>query len=330
MTDGLTDWDDVRFFLAVARTGSLSAAARSLAVNHATVSRRLRALEQRVGARLFERLPGGWTLTAAGADMRASALRIEDEIQGTLRRVSGRDEKLAGPLRVAMSDVAAFTLLPHLRSFSESRPEIQLDLVLSNRLSDLARREADVALRATDAPPEALVGRRLATLATSIYASLEYLGRNPGVSDLRSHAWLAFDGALAGIPAARWMQTHAAGARVVARLDSLLLTYDAVRAGLGIALLPTVLGDADPSLRRVDPGFLLHGSALWALTHADLRTTARVRSFLDFLRDAIADMRDLIEGQRPQPEPAPEPLRARAEEVRPARVAGRRAARPRG
>jgi DNA-binding transcriptional LysR family regulator len=295
----LTDWDDVRFFLAVARTGSLSAAARSLAVNHATVSRRLRALEQRVGARLFERLPGGWTLTAAGADMQVSALRVEDEIQGTLRRVSGRDERPAGPLRVAMSDVAAFTLLPQLRGFSESWPEIQLDIVVSNRPSDLARREADVALRATEAPPEALVGRRLATLATSIYASAEYLRRHPDVSNLASHAWLAFDGTLAETPAARWMRDHAPDARVVARMDSMLLSYAAVRAGLGIGLLPTVVADADPDLRRVAPGFLLHGTALWALTHADLRATARVRAFLEFLRDAVSAMRDLIEGRRP-------------------------------
>jgi molybdate transport repressor ModE-like protein len=295
----LTDWDDVRFFLAVARAGSLSAAARSLGVNHATVSRRLRSLERRVGARLFERRPGGWKPTAAGADMQASALRIEDELQGTLRRVSGRDGRPSGPLRVAMSDVAAFTLLPQLRGFSERWPEIQLDLVVSNRASDLARGEADVALRATEAPPEALIGRRLAILATSIYASREYLRRHPDVSNLDAHAWLAFDGTLAETPAARWMREHAAGARVVARLDSTLLSWAAVRAGLGIGLLPTVLADADPELERVSPGFLLHGMTLWALTHADLRATARVRAFLEFLREAVAAMRDLIEGRRP-------------------------------
>jgi len=297
----VTDWDDLRFFLAVARAGSLSAAARALGVNHATVSRRLRALEGRVGAQLFERRPDGWAPSEPGREMLASALRIEDEIQGIDRRVSGRDGKLAGPLRVAMSDLAAHTLLPQLRAFSESFPEVALELVVSNQPSDLARREADVALRVTEAPAESLVGRRLVTLASTIYASLEYLERQRDPTDLEAHAWLGLDGSLAEVPAARWMRVHVPRARIVARLDSLLLAYAAVRAGLGVALLPCVVGDADADLRRVAPGLLLRDSALWALTHADLRATARVRAFLDFMRDAIAGMRERVEGREPQP-----------------------------
>jgi molybdate transport repressor ModE-like protein len=299
----MTDWDDLRFFLAVARAGSLSAAARALGVNHATVSRRLRALEQRVGAQLFERRPGGWTPTDAGQEMLAAALRIEDEIQGIDRRVNGRDGKLAGPLRVAMSDVAVYTLLPQLRAFSEAFPEVALELAASNRASDLARREADVALRVTESPSESLVGRRLVSVASSIYASTEYLERHPDASDLEAQDWLGFDGSLAEIPMARWMRVHVPRARVVARFDSSLLAYAAVRAGLGLGLLPCVVADADRELRRVVPGFLLRGTELWALTHADLRSTARVRAFLDFMRDAVVGMRDLIEGRRPQPAP---------------------------
>jgi DNA-binding transcriptional LysR family regulator len=298
----VTDWDDLRFFLAVARAGSLSGAARALGVNHATVSRRLRALEARVGAQLFERRPDGWAPSEPGREMLSAALRIEDEIQGVDRRVSGRDARLAGPLRVAMSDLAAHTLLPQLRAFSEAFPEIALELTVSNHPSDLARREADVALRVTEAPAESLVGRRLVTIATTIYASLEYLERQRDLADLEAQAWLGLDGSLAEVPAARWMRQHVPRARIVARLDSLLLAYAAVRAGLGVALLPCVVGDADPELRRVAPGLLLRDSALWALTHADLRATGRVRAFLDFMRDAIAGMRERIEGRQPQAE----------------------------
>jgi DNA-binding transcriptional LysR family regulator len=233
--------------------------------------------------------------------MLESSLRIEEEVQGIERRVSGRDRELAGPLRVAMSDIAVQTLLPQLRAFGERYPDVTLELVVSNRPSDLARREADVALRVTESPAQSLVGRRLASVASSIFASRDYLARHPDASDLEAQAWLGFDGSLAEIPMARWMREHVPRARIVARFDSSLLAWAAVRAGLGIAMLPCVVADADPGLRRVAPDFLLRGSELWALTHADLRSAARVRAFLDFIRDAILELRELIEGRSPQP-----------------------------
>ena len=299
----MTDWDDLRFFLAVARSGSLSAAARALGVNHATVSRRLRALEERVGSQLFERRPDGFAPSASGRELLAAALRVEDEIDAAERRVSGHDARLAGPLRVAMSDVAAYTLMPHLRAFGEAFPDVALAVAVSNRPTDLARREADVALRATEAPAAALVGRRLATIATSAYGSVERLESVGPRADLASHPWLAFEGTLAELAGARWLQENVPEARVVARFDSLLLLYAAVREGLGVAWLPCVLGDADPALRRLVPDLVLRGTTLWALTHPDLRSTARVRAFLDFMRDAIAQMRERVEGRRPQPVP---------------------------
>jgi DNA-binding transcriptional LysR family regulator len=303
---GMTDWDDLRYFLAVARAGSVSGAARALDVNHATVSRRIRTMERRTGVRLFERSPDGWTPTEAGLEMRDSVLRVESEIQAIERHVTGRDEQLTGPLRVAMSDVASLTLMSTFRSFSERHPAIELELVVSNGISDLPRREADVALRTSVAPPaDSLVGRRLSRVASALYGSIETLERHEHATDLAAYPWIGLAGGMADSPFAQWIEANVPAARIAMRLETLLVAYHAVRAGLGIALLPCVMGDADPDLRRVVPEVLVPGGEFWVLTHRDLRTTARVRAFLDHMRDAIAMRRELIEGRRPQPPLSP-------------------------
>jgi DNA-binding transcriptional LysR family regulator len=302
----ITDWDDLRYFLAVARAGSVSGAARALDVNHATVSRRIRTLEARTGVRLFERSPDGWTPTEAGLETRDAALRVEAEIDAVDRQVSGRDGQLAGPLRIAMSDVASLTLMPTFRAFGERHPAIELELVVSNGLSDLARREADVALRTSVAPPaDTLVGRRLARVASALYGSIETIERHDRSEDPGAYPWIGYAASLAGSPQAEWLAAHAPSARIAMRLETLLVAYHAVRAGLGATLLPCVIGDADPELRRIVPEVLVPGGEFWVLTHRDLRATARVRAFLDHMRDSIAERRDLIEGRRPQPPLSP-------------------------
>jgi DNA-binding transcriptional LysR family regulator len=299
---GFSDWDDLRFFLAVARAGSVSGAARSLDVNHATVSRRIRTLERRVGVRLFERSPDGWSPTEAGVEMQDAALRVEGEIQAIARQVTGRDEALTGPLRVAISDVATRTLMPTFRAFTEQHPEIELELVVSNGLSDLARREADVALRTSVGPPaESLVGRRLGQVASSVYASLELLELHDQAADLAVYPWIGFAASMGGGPAASWLAENLPDARVAMRVEAMLVAHNAVRAGVGVATLPCVLGDDDPELRRVVPDLLVPAGEIWVLTHRDLRATARVRAFVEFVRESILGRRELIEGRRPQP-----------------------------
>jgi DNA-binding transcriptional LysR family regulator len=306
LATGLSDWDDLRFFLAVARAGSVSGAARALDVNHATVSRRIRTLERRVGVRLFERRPDGWTPTEAGVEMQEAALRVEGEIQAIARQVTGRDDSLTGPLRVAMSDVASRTLMPTFREFAERHPEIELELVVSNGLSDLARREADVALRTSVGPPaDSLVGRRLGHVASSVYGSLDLLERHDHATDLGAYPWIGFAASMAESLQARWIADHVPGARIAMRLEALLVASNAVHAGVGLAILPCVLGDDDPGLRRVQPDLLVPGGEIWVLTHRDLRATARVRAFVEFVRDSILGRRELIEGRRPQPPLAP-------------------------
>lgn len=302
--EGIGDWDDLRFFLAVARARSVSGAARTLGVNHATVSRRIQGFEERIGARLFERLAGGWLPTAGGEEMMASALRVEEEMAALDRRVAGTDTRLSGTLRVTLSDAAALALLEDLRAFTERYPGIDLQLLASYTLTNLTRREADVAIRVTERPAEHLVGRRVGSTALSLFGAAELIaGWRPELG-LGKLPWLGWDDRIAGFGGSAFMQQHVPEARIVARFDSVLVAYHAVREKLGVCFLPCALGDRDPALRRVDPALLLPGVPIWILTHPDLRETARVRAFTGFLAEAMERTRDLREGRRPMSLPA--------------------------
>lgn len=298
----MLDWDDLRLFLAVARGGTLAAAARTLGVNPSTVFRRLKGLERAAGVRLVDRRPEGYVVTAAGQDMLARAARIEEEVLALDRRLAGRDLRLEGTVRVTAPDTVAAGLLPGpLAAFRQAHPGIAVELAVSNEMFSLSRREADVAVRPTRAPEGAMVGRRLAHVAFAVYGSRAYLAKHDAPArpeELRSHALIGPDDSLAGIGAARWLARAAGGAAPAFRANSILAQYHAVRAGAGLGVLPCFLADPDTALARVLPPEPDMGSELWLLTHADLRRTARVRAFLDFMAAALVAERDLIEGRR--------------------------------
>ena len=169
------EWSDLRPFLAVARAGSLSAAARALGVNHSTVFRRIAALESALDVRLFDRLPNGYCLTAAGEEMLARAERVEAEVLGIDRRIAGQDVRPQGSVRVSTADTIAYGLLPrHLMSFREANPGITVELAVESRFVNLTRREADVALRPSRDPDGDMVGRRVSDIAFAVYGAPEY------------------------------------------------------------------------------------------------------------------------------------------------------------
>lgn len=289
------DWDDLRVFLAVARHGSLAGAARALSVNHSTVFRRLNGLEAGLDVRLFDRLPGGYALTAAGDTLLASADRVEAEILSAERALRGRDLQLRGPLRVTMPDTIARLLLPVLIAPFERRyPEIELELVLSNAFLNLSKRDADIAIRPTNAPPETLIGRRLCTIATAVYVAID--ADDPG-EDLAAARWVAPDDSLAHLASARWLRDLAPPVSI--RANTLGGMLDAARAGMGLVALPCFMADREPALRRVGDPLSALETGLWVLTHRDLRQTARIRAFLDAVGEAIGETRPLLEGHRP-------------------------------
>jgi DNA-binding transcriptional LysR family regulator len=299
------EWDDLRVVLAVFREGTLSGAARHLGVTHSTVFRRLGAIETRMGARLFERFRDGYVPTPVGETAAEAAGRLEDEILRLERKVAGQDLSPAGTVRIATTDTLATILLRHLPAMRTLHPEIRLEIAISNAMANLTRREADIAVRPTPDPPEILVGRRIADIAHAIYGSRTYLSRHPR-ENLSAHDWIALDDALASTVIARWMHENLRAANISCRVDALPALRDAALAGLGLALLPCYLGDSASGLRRLTPKALAQPrSALWLLTHEDLRRVARIRATLDFLAEALASERRLLEGIRPNSASAP-------------------------
>lgn len=290
-------WDDLRLFLAVAREGTLAGAARTLGVNHSTVFRRLNGFEDSLGVRLFERLASGYALTVAGEEMRASAERVEREIDRLDRRITGQDLRLQGALVVTTTDTTAGGfLMTHIAAFKRAYPGIDLDLVLDNQNVNLSKRQADVAIRPTRNPPETLVGRRVAEIAFALYASGTYLdGRD---ADPATLDWLSVDESLAHLAADKWFRGTYPDARVSMRTNSLLGVMLGVRADMGVGVLPCFMGDPAPDVVRLGAPIAEAASALWLLTHEDLRHTARVRAFMDFLADALAGDVALLEGRR--------------------------------
>lgn len=289
-------WDDLRFVAAIARSGSLSGAARVLGVHHATVFRRLGAIEERMGVRLFDRLPKGYAPTPAGQEVAEAANRMEDDVSALHRRVAGRDLRLTGTVRLATVDSLATLVLPrHLAAFRAAHPGIAVELVVSAGLASLSKREADVALRATAEPPDALIGRRLATIVHGVFGTAALAAM--AASDPAATPWIALDDGLAGTMAARWIRKHVAAERIVLRANNLSVLGALAEAGVGLTVLPCFMARAWPGLVPVGPPLVGWDTALWLLTHEDLRTTARVRALLDFLASAFAAERDRLAGR---------------------------------
>lgn len=294
----MKDWDDLRFFLAVARKGSIRGAASDLGVNHSTVSRRIDAFEKKLDVRVFERLPSGYFLTQAGEEMLRSAERVQTEVTAAERRVAGRDARLSGLLRVTLPDSLAQSLLmPDLVAFCDAHPDIDLELIASSAMADLARRDADVAIRLSNDPPGYLVGRRLLKYATAIYASTAYLARHDPIANADELRWIGWSDTVSDPQWVRESPFPRAPARN--RIASTMVQLAAAKSGMGLAMLPCYLGDTEPTLRRTLPHRPVPDRDVWLLTHEDLRHTARVRRFLDFIADAILAKRDLMEGRSP-------------------------------
>ncbi len=307
-------WDDLRVFLAVAQQGSLAGAARQLRVTHPTAFRRLGAFEEALGVRLFDRLPNRYVLTPAGAEMLAAAQRIEDDLTGLIRKFAGRDLDLSGTLRVTTVDSMGESLLvPHFAAFHAAYPGIELEVVISEQSFNLSKREADVAIRVSGDPPGHLVGRVVAEMAHAVYCSEGYLAEHE-MSDLTVLEWVCDTGET---PMGKWLRRAYPHVRPVVRFNTVMAMMAAVRAGIGIGPLPCCNADPHPDLKRLTAPYRDGIVRLWLLTHEDLRHTARVRAFLDFMAASLARDRDLYEGLRPQPDVgSPEPARIAARRTR--------------
>ncbi|WP_043616961.1 LysR family transcriptional regulator [Ensifer sp. ZNC0028] len=297
------DWEDLRFVLAVAEANSLAAAARALGVNHTTVLRRVGSFEQKLGVRLFDRLPSGYTLTAGGEELLAVARQMADTVTELERRLTGQDLRLEGSLRITTTDTLMASILPSiLADFRQCHPGVLLEVSTSNALANLSHRDADVAIRPAVDSPDALVGRRIAKVAFAVYAAPSYLDLRglaaADTIDIAREHWIGLGDALASTSVARWMRATLAGPAVL-RCDSLVTAREAAMAGIGLAALPCYLGDTTPGLIRIGAPVADMTRELWLLTHEDLRRTARVSAFTEFVGQALAKHRRLLEGNKP-------------------------------
>jgi DNA-binding transcriptional LysR family regulator len=295
------DWDDLQHFLAVARLGSTTAAARALEVDQSTVQRRVAELERRIGQALVERRPTGYRLTPFGEQLLPHAQRVEQSILELQQAVRSSARELTGVVRVTCPEPIVYRISqsPLLERFRASHPLLQVEFLMSDRYLDLGKGEADVALRSGDTSDAQLVGRKLADSLWAVYGSHSYLERHgtpQRLEELQQHAWVGFDPAMASHRAAVWLRQVAPNARMAASVDSVLGLVSSVKAGVGLAPMPTALGDAEPDLLRV-LGPIPELTRIWRiLTTRQLRRTPRVSAFFDFMVAEVDTLRAILTG----------------------------------
>lgn len=294
------NWDDLRIFLELARTGSLSAAARALRISHATVGRRVLALETSLGHALVERRADGYALTADGEAVRALAETMDDRALAILRQGGqgggqggGRGGGLTGTVRLTLTQALADRfLVPRLGPLRARHPGLDLEVAADNRAVSLARREADLAVRMARPQRGELIARRLATLAFGLYAV-------PGAPE----ALIAYDETLAELPEAIWLARHRGGRRVAFRSNSVQAQLAAAKAGFGTALLPCWLAALEPELVRLPMPAPAPAREAWLVLHRDLKDTPRIRAVAEHIAAVFKAEQPLLLGHEPEHRP---------------------------
>ncbi len=290
---------DLPLILALSREKTLAGAAEELGVDLSTVFRRLNALETRLQVRLFDRSTRGYRLTPAGERAASTAERVETELLALDRDISGRDQQLSGVVRVTASETFSYAVLPTLfAQFQAVHPLIRVVLSIDNRVIDLSRREADVALRVRRPLDADLFGRKLTDVAWAFFAARQgvpALRKDGRAFNFSRHQVIGWEEPTRMV-AAEWLLANVPPERIGYRSNSLVNQLQAARAGLGIALLPCYLGDRDSGVRRVSGVMTDLTSELWIVTHQDLKNTARIRAFLEVIGDRIVAARRSFEG----------------------------------
>jgi len=287
------EWNDIKYYLAVMREGSVTQAGKSLDVNHTTVSRRVAAFEKKLNVRLFDRLPSGYVPTEAAGNIFSHALLMEESALSIDREVSGRDSELKGSLLLTVSSsLANVILFPYLAEFRRRYPFIKLQIKSSPNLSNLISREADIAIRLTPSPPENLVGKRICMMGHGIYASKSYLDN---LVDLKNNMvdLVLWDNEQ---EKPSWSKAHFANTRIAIHVDSGSHMLAAVKGGLGLARLPCYLAEGEKTITRLPIALAPSSWGLWVLSHPDLRDTARMRVCREFLYDILEQQRCIVEG----------------------------------
>jgi len=293
-------WDDLRYFLGVARTGSLTRTAADLRVSPSTVSRRIAALEADLGTRLFSHHQTGYFLTDQGRDVLARAEAVEERALELERGAAGLDTSPSGVVRLATAEnLATRLIIPALPKLVESYPGIRLEIVTGVDRVGLSRREADLALRLVRPDTGNLTRRRVGAMAHAVYGSADYLARHPAPENdpFSGRALVTWDDAHAHLPAARWVAENAPAVRSVLAASSLAAQGSAVRAGLGLGVLPCFLFHRQSQLVQVVPPSQVIVEDLWLIAHADLSASARIQAVGEFLAETVRQSQAVLMGR---------------------------------
>ena len=285
----MLDWDDLRHFLAIARNGTLSGAARALHVQQSTMGRRLDALQSRAGATLLQKTPSGYTLTPAGESVLAHAERMEAEALAAERAITGRDVRLAGLVRLTtVETVFLEILIPILAEFSARYPDITIDVVVDSRVLSLSRREADIALRLSRPEGNELVARRVGTVSFALFASDAYLaayGRPDVAAGSPGHRVLLPEDDAMHFPVFAWGASLTREAAIALRTNNVHGRAAAAAAGMGLATLPHFLARRHDLVQVEAPR--APDRELWIAVHEDTRHTPRIRALTDALSTGL-------------------------------------------
>ncbi|MEM9623157.1 MAG: LysR family transcriptional regulator [Pseudomonadota bacterium] len=293
------DWDDFRLFSALAASGSVRGAAEQMGVNPSTVTRRLDQLEQHLGVRLFERSQRGLRLSPQGAAVEDQIADVGRQINGIERALLGLDQRLEGQIRFAVPDILAIEfLLDALGEFTARYPDIDLQIIPSYQELDLKLSEVDVAIRATDNPPQTMIGRPLTRVALAAYSTRDLASRWHAGEELDLLPWVDWVGSGEVMLLYKNLQERFfPQARVQLRCGQIQMHHTAVRGEIGAGILPCFLADDDPMLTRLTQMPLQLGPTLWLLSHPDLRGARRIQVFLEFVRNVFTDRTSWLLGE---------------------------------
>jgi DNA-binding transcriptional LysR family regulator len=300
------DWDDLRVFLTLAREGRLTAVAKRLGVSHPTVARRVKHLEEAVGARLFDRLPDRFVLTAAGEGLLGDVQSMEDAAASIHRRSAGLTDAVHGTVRISASEAMTDFLARNVTRLRRNLQCVEFELVASHMLANLSRREADLLIREQVPDLAGIVTRKLGRVACAVYAASDFKLGGDSRKALCDLPWIGFDEEHAYMPGQSWIAALLEGKRPAIRVNNWLVLQQAARAGAGLTVLPCYLGDADPALKRIGGIIPEVAADQWLLVHRDLRTLPRVRSVMDAVIRLFQEDRALLEGRAPR-RPVSEP-----------------------
>jgi DNA-binding transcriptional LysR family regulator len=295
------DWNDLRYFLELARQGRLAPAAKRLEVDHSTVGRRIAELEKALEAKLFERTPGGFSLTEAGQRLLAHAEAMEARSIAIAENV-GQAAALSGSVRLAtMEGLASFYLAPRLADFYASHPGITVELIISTQLLSLTKREADVSLSFIRPTGSRLIVKQIGTVGVHLYAAPTYLERHGtprSLDELKNHRFVAYIDELVQIPEVLWLYDAIKEPSVVFRSTSMIAQHNAAAAGLGLVMSPSFIAAGDARLHPVPIEGLTVRRELWLSTHEDFRDILRVKALMDFIKEAVERDQDALARSR--------------------------------